>query len=144
MLITTNLAPRGFTQAFTPGQAAWFCARLIEGMARGCVPALEQWNLPPLHRSGVRYRPEATYGKGLEEFALPFQTNGRKYGDCDDLCIWRLAELMRSGENASCRCEWMGPRMHVLVRRSTEPFVLMPPVTGPEEDPSISFGALRR
>jgi hypothetical protein len=144
VIITTNLAPQGLPQAFTDGQAAWFCARMIEGMARGCVPALRSWNLPPLHRSGVRYQPEATYGQGLEEFALPFQTNARKFGDCDDLAIWRIAELMASGEDAGCRCEWNGPRMHVLVRRSSRPFVLLPAPQGPEEDPSISFGALRR
>lgn len=119
---------------------------MIEGMARGCVPPLlsGSWKLPPLHRSGVQYRPEPTYGQGFEDFALPFETNARGWGDCDDLVIWRLAELMASGENAGCRCEWVGPRMHVLVRRSSQPFVLLEPPHGPEEDPSISFGALRR
>ncbi len=113
-------------------------------MARGCVPALDSWNLPPLHRSGVRYQPEPTYGQGFEDFALPFLTNARKHGDCDDLVMWRLAELMRSGEDATCRCEWVGPRMHVLVRRSSRPFVLLESPSGREEDPSISFGAFRR
>jgi len=144
VIIATNLAPPRFPQAFTPGQAAWFCARTIEGMARGCVPALRSWNLPPLHRSGVRYQPEPTYGQGFEEFALPFETRARGFGDCDDLVMWRLAELMLSGEDAGCRCEWNGPRMHVLVRRSSRPFIWLPPSDGREEDPSISFGALRR
>lgn len=144
MIIATNLAPPGFNPAFTTGQAAWFCARMIEGMARGCVPALRSWNLPPLYKSRVRYQPEPTYGQGFEEFALPFHTIGRKHGDCDDLVIARLAELYASGENASARCEWVGDRMHVLVRRSSQPFVWMPQESGAEEDPSIICGAMRK
>lgn len=144
MIITTNLAPPGFRPAFTTGQAAWFCARMIEGMARGCVPAFRSWNLPPLYKAGVRYQPEPTYGQGIEEFALPFQTAGRRFGDCDDLVIYRLAELYAAGENASARCEWVGQRMHVLVRRSNDPFVLLHSSNGPEEDPSILLGALKK
>lgn len=143
MIIATNLAPPRFPHAFTPGQAAFFCARMLEGMARGCVPAFRQWNLPPLYRSGVRYQPEPTYGQGFENFVLPFDTNAQRVGDCDDLVLWRLAELFAAGEDATCRCEWAGPRMHVLVRRSSRPFVLMPGNEGPEEDPSINCGALR-
>lgn len=140
MIITTNLR-----HAFTDGQAAFFCARAIEGFARGCVPCAASWNLPPLYQSGVRYAPEPTYGQGIEDFALPFDTYQRGEGDCDDLVIWRLFELYVAGEDATCRCEWVGGRMHVLVHRANRPFVLQPAFTSNVlEDPSILLGALRQ
>jgi len=122
---------------------------MIEGMARGCVPAMMSgWHLPPLYQSGVRYQPEPTYGQGLEDFALPLTSLRRKWVDCDDACIWRLGELFAAGEDAQCRCEWDGPRMHVLIRRQPgERFNLarfFDDSRGPSEDPSILLGALRR
>jgi len=98
---------------------AQICAALMHS---GALPVL-----PPLYKSGVVYRREPASGSGVEDFADPWTCFNRKWGDCDDLVIWRLAELIASGERVPapqvCRA---GTRMHVLVRRAS----------GKLEDPS--------
>lgn len=100
-----------------PGELAWFVKCLLEGMAYGCVPAWRQWGLPQLYRSGIRYAFEPEHGSGNEEFALPPTVYQRGWGDCDDLVIYRLCELAAAAERATCRTEWRGGELHVLVRR---------------------------
>lgn len=98
---------------------AQICAALINS---GQLPAL-----PPLYKSGVEYRPEPNRGSGVEDFADPWTCNHRGWGDCDDLVIWRLAELIASGERCPApQVRRAGARMHVLVRRAN----------GTVEDPS--------
>lgn len=46
--------------------------------------------VPPLYKSGVRY----AFERGDEEFADALTCFQRGLGDCDDLCPWRLAELL--------------------------------------------------
>lgn len=114
-------------------------------MARGCVPPVlsGHWRLPPLYQSGVRYRPEPSYGTGFEDFALPITTQIRGWADCDDATIRRLVELYVAGEDAQCRCEWVGNRMHVYIHRAPgRRFVLLHDVSGPYEDPAIQIGAV--
>jgi hypothetical protein len=83
--------------------------------------------LPPLYRSGVIYSPEPNRGTGVEDFADPWTCFARKWGDCDDLCIWRLAELLVAGEAVPPPSVIrVGTRMHVRVRRAS----------GKLEDPS--------
>lgn len=104
----------------------------IEGKANGCVFAWRtEWRLPPLYQSGVRFRYEPQHGTGNEEFALPPVTYGRKWGDCDDLVIYRICELVAAGERATCRTYWKGQALHVAVRRGD----------GSVEDPAIMLGA---
>ena len=112
---------------------------IIQGIALG---AACEWlgpdgkpRFPPLYRSGIRYRLEPQHGSGNEEFAPPWLTAARGWGDCDDLVIYRVAELIASGEKASCYTMWPegSKHLHVLVRRGDNRL----------EDPSIILGALR-
>jgi len=90
---------------------AQICAALMKS---GALPLL-----PPLYKSGVQYRPEPNRGSGVEDFADPWTCYHRKWGDCDDLVIWRLAELIVSGEAVPPpQVVRAGTRMHVLVRRA--------------------------
>lgn len=116
---------------FSGGQVAYFSKCAIEGFAYGSVPMAGIWRLPPLYTSGIRYKPEPDHGSGNEDFSLPNVTFARKWGDCDDLVIYRLWELICQGEKASCRAVWQDNAVHVLVRRAN----------GTLEDPSILLGA---
>jgi hypothetical protein len=74
---------------------------------------------PPLYKSGVEYRPEPWTGitvhdndgeewdlPGIDEFANVRTVYQRGWGDCDDLCAWRLAELLEAGQKADARIYW--------------------------------------
>jgi hypothetical protein len=116
---------------FSGGQLAYFAKCTIEGFAQGSVPCAQHWRLPPLYQSGIRYAEEPNHGKGLEDFALPFKVFERRWGDCDDLCIYRIWELRVAGVPATCNAIWIGDRVHVRVRLPD----------GNLEDPSIILGA---
>lgn len=107
---------------------------LIDGVAGACAAFWKDWQLPPLYRSGIVYRKEPLHGSGFEDFALPWQTYLRRWGDCDDLVIYRVAELLAHGEKAHCIADWNRGELHVRVRRAN----------GQEEDPSIELGALNQ
>ncbi len=127
MKISTVLGPE-----FSGGQVANFSKCAIEAFARGSVPMAGLWRLPPLYSSGIRFQREPEHGSGNEDFALPNVTYGRKWGDCDDLVIYRLWELWVQGErSATCRAVWQDNAVHVLVRRADQRL----------EDPSIILGA---
>jgi hypothetical protein len=85
--------------------------------------------LPPLYQSGVRYKPEPWAGSGKEEWADPYTVFRRKWGDCDDLVLWRAAELRAAGHAATIQVMRLldEPRYHVRVRKPD----------GSEEDPSV-------
>jgi len=134
VLICTDLGGGNGLGPFSGGQFAYLVKCTIEGLARGCVPCAAQWRLPPLFRSGIRFQPQPTYGKGLENFRLPFDVYQRRQGDCDQLVIYRLWELYVHGVQAICRAEWIGDRVHVLVRLPN----------GQLEDPSLILGATTR
>lgn len=89
--------------------------------------------IPLLYKSGVRYEREPWR---FEEFADVLTVLSRRWGDCDDLCAWRVAELLEQGEKASVRIYWRprrkgkGQMMHCQVRRGN----------GDIEDPSRFLG----
>lgn len=114
------------------GYASDFVRCLINGMAKGYAPLMSYWKLPPLYSTGVRFEIEPAHGSGNEDFACPLFTYLRGRGDCDDLVIYRQAELLAESERASCSTKWLGGQMHVQVRRADG-------VTA--EDPSILLGA---
>lgn len=116
---------------FHGGQIAYFAKCAIEGFAQGSLPLAAVWRLPPLYQSGIRFRPEPDHGSGNEDFALPNVCFKRKWGDCDDLVIYRIWELRCHGELATCQAIWQDSAVHVLVRRAN----------GKLEDPSILLGA---
>jgi hypothetical protein len=84
--------------------------------------------LPPLYRSGVRYRRE----RGTENWKSCDQVFASGYGDCEDLCAWRVAELRQAGElGAYVTVIKTGPALwHVQVMRGD----------GRIEDPSRILG----
>lgn len=110
---------------------AWYVKSLIEGNAYGCAHAFASWNLPALYRSGVAFRLEPEHGSGNEWFDLPLTVYRRGWGDCDDLCIWRICELVARGERATCKANFRHNALHVQVRRED----------GRVEDPSVLLGA---
>ena len=70
-------------------------------------------NLPPLYRSGVRYRREA----GTEDWSTAPVVLKRGFGDCEDLAAWRAAELRKLGIPANAIVKRTGPRMfHAVVQ----------------------------
>lgn len=84
--------------------------------------------LPPLYSAGVRYTRESS---GAERWQLPSETARRGLGDCEDLAVWRVAELRAQGEPAKLLLSKSGPRLwHALVRRGN----------GTTEDPSARLG----
>lgn len=58
---------------------------------------------PPLYESGIVYCREPWAGR-IEEFADCATVLRRGWGDCDDLCAYRLAELQEGGERAARPC----------------------------------------
>jgi len=102
-------------------------------------------HVPPIYKSGVRYKEEplnnATLGhigtpQRIEEFAAVPAVIERGWGDCDDLSPWRCAELREHGEPAKLRIQWKrnpetGQKLfHIVVRRAD----------GSIEDPSLLLG----
>lgn len=112
MKIATNLGPE-----VSGDPLAYFVKCAIEGFAQGSVPMASIWQLPPLYASGIRYQKEPDHGSGNEDFALPKTCFDRRWGDCDDLVIYRLWELYCQGERASCAVVFLDGALHVRVRR---------------------------
>lgn len=121
----------GFTVPFDGTGTAEFAKHTIEAFAQGSVRMAHLWKLPPLYQSGVRFQYERNHGEGIEEFCLPDQTFKQRWGDCDDLCIYRIWELRVGGELATCNAIWDHNAVHVRVRRAD----------GRIEDPSTILGA---
>lgn len=113
------------------GHLAFLTAQVLNGLAAGYLPLSHLCPLPPLYQSGVRYAMEPGHGKGIEDFANPWMTLQRGWGDCDDLILYRLLELLKAGERAHTRAEWLGNAVHVVIRREN----------GDREDPSALLGA---
>lgn len=108
----------GFTLVTTVGvttRDGKTLALLTQGFLRGVVASnrvairdakRKGKPLPRLYASGVDYEPEP-WPKGVEEFADIRTVLKRGWGDCDDLCAARVAELQEDGEEAAdCRVYW--------------------------------------
>lgn len=65
---------------------------MIQTVAKSWAIALAKNPLPPFYECNIRYRPEPLKN-AAEEWVDPYTVFTRKYGDCDDLVIWRLAEI---------------------------------------------------
>lgn len=124
-------------------------SQYLAATAADCLNALVRANIryigaeiyqgrrvPLLYQSGVRYAEEPWNANGarVEEFADIPTVYARRWGDCDDLAPWRVAELRAMGEPAKIRITWKtlksGRLFHVLVRRAN----------GQIEDPSKILG----
>lgn len=100
--------------------------------------------VPPLYLSGVRYKPEPRnfkfLGRTVEEFALIPVILNRKFGDCDDLAPYRVAELQHAGEPATVRVQWKR-RVYPNGRKGRKYFhVVVRRANGDIEDPSAKLG----
>lgn len=101
----------------------------LEAHAWVCQRQLARKPLPPLYRSGVRYR----RARKEDTWRTPRQVLERGAGHCPDLACWRVAELRLSGEDphATVMVRRGGAAMgHVVVRRGD----------GTQEDPSRILG----
>lgn len=103
---------------------------LLDTLIRIWGRRLRRFPLPPLYRSAIIFRPDPRAGVE-ERWRSPVETFEEGEGDCDQLTLYRGAELVASGENATVQClakrSAIGTKMHVLVRRGD----------GRLEDPSI-------
>lgn len=121
MVIVTELPGELPEPAF-----AWAVATILNGIAVGIAPLMHAWKLPQLYESGVRYRLEPDHGSGVERFDVPPVCYARRWVDCDDAVIWRVAELVARDIQARAKATWEGDELHVTVRLPN----------GSEEDPS--------
>lgn len=113
---------RALHDATAMGRALW---ALVDAVATINVALLGE--VPPLYRSGVRYRREPS---GVESLVTAPVVYRRGHGDCGHLVAWRLAELRRAGERVTPRFTWRGRAYHVVIRRAD----------GTVEDPSLLLG----
>jgi hypothetical protein len=107
-------------------------AELLNVLIRIWGRHLRRFPLPPLYSqaAGIRFAPDAK--SGVEErWRAPAKTFEAGSGDCDQLVLYRGAELVARGEHATAQCiarrTPAGTKMHVRVRRQN----------GTIEDPSI-------
>jgi hypothetical protein len=90
--------------------------------------AMEHNPLPLLYSTKVQYQPEPNSGSGDEYFDHPWEVLQRGWGDCDDLIIWRVGELIFRGRRAHARIIRIGVRYHTQVAREWDNVV---------EDPAL-------
>lgn len=94
------------------GPKSWEHA--LRGMVADARVIIRRDHIPPLYRSGVKYVEEE---KGLENWQTPIETMERGLGDCEDVAIWRTAELQNKGIKAQPKIIRTGPKkFHVVVR----------------------------
>lgn len=133
------------TNVHTEHQPPEATAAVARGFLYGVVLAnclqIRSKQVPLLYESGVEFRPEPWQGK-FEEFADAITVHRRRWGDCDDLCAWRVAELRTIGDRrlglrpckATIKIYWRdyahGRGFHVEVRLPD----------GSVEDPSRFLG----
>lgn len=87
--------------------------RVVAMIARGFLKGVILQNrllirrglVPLLYSSGVRFNPEPNAGR-FEEFADALTVYRRGWGDCDDLCAWRCAEIQEQGGMAWPKIYW--------------------------------------
>jgi hypothetical protein len=114
------------------GRALALAAKAILDVTADVYAAeLRNRPLPPLYTTNVQYRPEPNSGTGVEEWAAPWTVYERGWGDCDDLVLWRVAEIRAHGGWATVQvARQVNPdtgKFHIRVRH----------LDGREEDPSI-------
>lgn len=85
--------------------------------------------LPPLYRSGVRYRIE---GVGNENWNTADVVFRKGIGDCEDLAAWRVAELQLAGE--------LGAMPHIIKTGFKRYHAQVRRADGRIEDPSRVLG----
>ena len=105
--------------------------RVLNAAIACAAEAMRGNPLPPLYKSHVRYQREPWAGQGVEEFADPWTVYERGWGDCDDLIIYRGAELIVNGYPCHARVvhNTDNDKYHTQLRRDFGPPCV--------EDPSL-------
>lgn len=83
---------------------------LVTGLALVNVEILQHRQLPPLYRSGVRYKEE----KRGETWRDACSTYAARFGNCKEFVAWRLAELWLAGYEAQPHTIVQYPRNGIL------------------------------
>lgn len=107
----------------------------------GTLAALRQMRahpIPPLYQSGIRYERDTckvgarSIRGACEPFKTPLEVLRIRKADCDDLGIYRAAELIKRGDRKARALAVRSPGVgwHVVVRRGD----------GTIEDPSKRLG----
>lgn len=111
----------------SPQATATVARGFLYGVVLNNCLQIRERKVPLIYESGVTFRPEPWQGK-FEEFADALTVYGRGWGDCDDLCCWRVAELRVLGDKrlglppckATIKIYWReyfeGKGFHVEVR----------------------------
>lgn len=110
---------------------------MILCLAECWADELRRSPLPALYSSGVFYRAEDKRNQA-EEWVDPYTVLKRGFGDCDDLVIWRLAEILNAANydgNRENLPAWpavarKGTEYHVMIRHKADNSL---------EDPSLKL-----
>lgn len=106
----------------------------LEALVEIDMQQIRWYGLPLLYESGIRYRREFCLAPGVPETCERWLTAAQlfleKFGDCDDICGYRCAELRLQGERAVAFPRRSPVGWHILVRRGD----------GSVEDPSKKLG----
>jgi hypothetical protein len=126
---------------------------ILQTLANSYAKRMAKDPLPPLYESGIVFRPEPWAGSGTEDWASPYTAIQRGWGDCDDLVVYRAAELIAQGEPATIVATWLAgtKKHHVLIRRGFPATKYLKKWPGPKgvpnnnlEDPSLVLIGLER
>lgn len=106
---------------------------VLEGAAYGAAPSFKRRQLPRLRDSGIVFAEDPNYGSGVERFHLPWEVYEKGEGDCNDVILYGMCELIAYDRaRPVVRCTWLDGNFHVQLRRSKR---------GPPIDLSIYCGA---
>lgn len=110
--------------------------RALEIQVLWNVHLMRTRSLPPLYKSGIRYvredspRDPHPNMPRIERWQMADVLADTKRGDCEDLAMYRVAELRVRGERARIRLTHSGKMWHVTLFRGD----------GSVEDPSARLG----
>ncbi len=96
MIIQTSLP-----EDLTPAQFRFQVKCMLDGLALGACPLFAEGLLPGLFESGIVFQFDPDHGSGVENFVHPALVYQRGWGDCDQLCWYRVAELRSKGIKAT-------------------------------------------
>lgn len=85
MFVVTKLPGRGTDLSVS-------LSMIILGLAEAWSMELARNPLPQFSACNIKYKPEPATAEA-EEWVDPYTCRQRGHGDCDDMVIWRLAEI---------------------------------------------------
>lgn len=91
--------------AQTPEELATLLRGILVGYVVAGAEQFRRYSLPPLYRSGIKWK-RSPSAKSWEDFALPLTIYERRWGDCDNLVVYRCSELCANGTPALPKIYW--------------------------------------